>query len=104
MISSSIATALHASHSREGPAPRHALRDHYAFDHSRLQTFKSTNGWQGRFIHRESGAADADGTARARRVLPKLLAEHSPEDIYNADEFAVVYRHTPQRRRVNQLL
>jgi hypothetical protein len=52
--------------------------------------------------HGEAGAADEDGIARARRVLPQVFAAYSPDDMHNADETALMYRHTHQQRKVNK--
>jgi hypothetical protein len=43
----------------------------------------------------KAGAAKKDGIARTGRFLPQALAAYSPGDVYNADETALMYGHTP---------
>ena len=69
--------------------------------------FKATNGWLSRWkkrnnigykrLHGES--KDADTTAAEHwisNVLPSLLKDVSPDDVYNADETAIYFRALPE--------
>jgi hypothetical protein len=68
---------------------------HFSFGQTSLNTFKQTMG--------EAGATDEDSIARARRVLPQVLAAYGTNDVYNANETALMYCHTYQQRIVKKL-
>ena len=65
--------------------------------------FSASSGWLGRWkarysvsFRRISGEAkDSDGTGAARwstTVLPRLLGDYRPEDLFNADETGLMYK------------
>ena len=60
------------------------------FGYTWLKTLKETHGWQRRMTHGEAGAADQVGIESAQRVLPQVLAQYDADDIYNADETALM--------------
>ena len=68
--------------------------------------FVATEGWLSRWkarhqikakrIHGEKSSADFEGAEFwVSTVLPQLLQEYTPENIYNADETGLYYRATP---------
>ena len=68
--------------------------------------FVATDGWLSRWkarhlikfkhAHGEKSSADAEAAEEwMSTVLPQLLNEYDPEDIYNADETGLYYRATP---------
>ena len=68
--------------------------------------FVATNGWLSRWkvrhqikfkhAHGEKSSADVEAAEEwISTVLPQLLQEYEPEDIYNADETGLYYRATP---------
>jgi len=68
-----------------------------------LKTFKQSYGWRRRLTHGEAGAADRDSVEGARRVIPETLASYDADGTYSADETALMYRHMPQKRIVNDI-
>ena len=50
------------------------------------KTFKETYGWQRRMTHGEAEAADQVGIESSQQVLP----QYDADDIYNADETALM--------------
>jgi len=67
---------------------------HFSFGQTSLNTFKQTMG--------EAGATDEDSIARARRV-PQVLAAYGANNVYNANETALMYCHTYQQWMVKKL-
>lgn len=71
-----------------------------------IPNFEPSNGWLGRWkakenitfqkFHGEKGAADQAGAAEwIKNVLPALLADYDPKDVYNADESGLFYKALP---------
>ena len=71
-----------------------------------LADFKATTGWQERWktrntvhfkkLHGEKQDADDFGTERwVTEVLPKILADYSPRNIFNADKTGLYWRAIP---------
>lgn len=72
-----------------------------------IPDFEPSNGWLGRWkakenisfqkFHGEKAAADQSGAAEwIRNVLPALLSDYDPKDVYNADESGLFYRALPR--------
>lgn len=75
-----------------------------------IEKFQASNGWLESFQRRhninfrilcgESAAADLEVAAEWKSKLPNLLKEYTPEDQFNADEFALLYRQMPRKSLV----
>ena len=68
-----------------------------------LNKFKQVYGWRRRVVHGEASAADERSVERGKKLLPQILASYDTDDVYNADEAALLYRQTPQKRIVNHI-
>ena len=71
-------------------------------------TFEPSDGWINRFkvrhgysFKKEHGEKQSTDYKAANRYLaenlPKLLEEYSPDDVYNADETALIFKGIPDR-------
>ncbi|UYV63426.1 hypothetical protein LAZ67_2004032 [Cordylochernes scorpioides] len=70
--------------------------------------FEASNGWLEKFkarrniafkrLHGEAGSVDANSVATWKGgIIPSLLAEYSPQDIFNADETGLFYKLLPNQ-------
>ncbi|EGZ11465.1 hypothetical protein PHYSODRAFT_521014 [Phytophthora sojae] len=62
-----------------------------------LQSFKKRNGIRSHTLHGEGGAVEADEVRDARLELQELVAQFTPENVFNFDETALFYPLAPNR-------
>ncbi|EGZ22368.1 hypothetical protein PHYSODRAFT_488495 [Phytophthora sojae] len=62
-----------------------------------LRSFKKRNGIRSHTLHGEGGAVESDEVRDARLKLQELVAEVTPENVFNFDKTALFYRLAPNR-------
>ncbi|GFV00757.1 tigger transposable element-derived protein 6 [Trichonephila clavipes] len=75
--------------------------------HLNITDFCGSTGWLDRFrnrhgivyrqISREAEAVNEDDISSWKNVLPSLLQDYAPEDVYNADEFGLFFKLMPDK-------